>query len=250
MKLAVALATVYLVWGSTYLAIAVADRTLPPMLMLSVRFLIAGGLLYAWSAWRGDLAAERPGRRQWRAAAIAGGLLLVVDTGGVAWAEQRVASGFAALHRRDRAALHGAARPRRLRRPAAAAARSPGSPPASLGVGLLVGAGREGRHGRRRCPPRSVVRVGGRLCLRARRSAAAATPPRRGDADAVRRRPARRRRHRHGRARRRVHLGAVSPASLGALAFLDRLRLAHGLHRVRLAAEERLDARCSRRTPT
>ena len=97
MKLAAALATVYLVWGSTYLAIAVADRTLPPLLMLSVRFLIAGGLLYAWSAWRGDLAGERPGRRQWRAAALAGGLLLVVDTGGVAWAEQRVASGFTAL---------------------------------------------------------------------------------------------------------------------------------------------------------
>ncbi|HYA09100.1 MAG TPA: EamA family transporter, partial [Gaiellaceae bacterium] len=97
MKRAAALATVYLVWGSTYLAIAVADRTLPPLLMLSVRFLIAGGLLYAWAAWRGDLALERPGRRQWRAAALAGGLLLVVDTGGVAWAEQRVASGFAAL---------------------------------------------------------------------------------------------------------------------------------------------------------
>jgi len=97
MKLAVALGTVYLVWGSTYLAIAVADRTLPPLLMLSARFLIAGGLLYAWSAWRGDLAAERPGRLQWRAAGLAGGLLLVVDTGGVAWAEQRVASGFAAL---------------------------------------------------------------------------------------------------------------------------------------------------------
>ena len=97
MKLAVALATVYLVWGSTYLAIAVADRSLPPMLMLSVRFLIAGGLLYAWSARRGDLAAERPGRRQWGAAAIAGSLLLVIDTGGVAWAEQRVPSGYAAL---------------------------------------------------------------------------------------------------------------------------------------------------------
>jgi len=96
-KLALALATVYLVWGSTYLAIAVADRTLPPLLMLSVRFLIAGGLLYAWSARRGDLAAERPGRRQWRAAALTGGLMLVIDTGGVAWAEQRVASGFTAL---------------------------------------------------------------------------------------------------------------------------------------------------------
>jgi drug/metabolite transporter (DMT)-like permease len=97
MKLAVALVTVYLVWGSTYLAIAVANRTLPPLLMLSVRFLIAGALLYGWSLWRGDVAAERPGRRQWGAAAVVGGLLLVVDTGGVAWVELRVPSGIAAL---------------------------------------------------------------------------------------------------------------------------------------------------------
>src|SRR4051812_41039019 len=97
MKLAVALGTVYVVWGSTYLAIAVADRTLPPLLMLSVRFLIAGALLYAWSAWRGEARGGRPGRRQWGAAAIVGGLLLVVDTGGVALAEQRVATGLAAL---------------------------------------------------------------------------------------------------------------------------------------------------------
>ena len=97
MKLAVALVTVYLVWGSTYLAIAVANRSLPPLLMLSVRFLIAGALLYGWSLWRGDVAAERPGRRQWLSAAAVGALLLLVDTGGVAWAEQRVASGAAAL---------------------------------------------------------------------------------------------------------------------------------------------------------
>jgi drug/metabolite transporter (DMT)-like permease len=97
MKLAAALGIVYIVWGSTYLAIAVADRTLPPFLMLSVRFLIAGVLLYWWSARRGEVAAERPGRRQWRAAAIVGGLLLVVDTGGVAWAELRVSSGISAL---------------------------------------------------------------------------------------------------------------------------------------------------------
>ena len=96
-KIAVALGTVYVVWGSTYLAIAVADRTLPPLLMLAVRFALAGGLLYAWSAWRGDVAAARPGRREWTAAAIVGGLLLFVDTGGVAWAEQRVASGLTAL---------------------------------------------------------------------------------------------------------------------------------------------------------
>jgi drug/metabolite transporter (DMT)-like permease len=97
MKLAVALVTVYLVWGSTYLAIAVANRSLPPLLMLSVRFLIAGALLYGWSLWRGDVAVERPGKRQWVAAASVGGLLLVVDTGGVAWAELRVASGVTAL---------------------------------------------------------------------------------------------------------------------------------------------------------
>jgi drug/metabolite transporter (DMT)-like permease len=96
-KIAIALGTVYLVWGSTYIAIAVADRTLPPLLMLAVRFGLAGGLLYAWSAWRGDVASARLGRREWAAAAIVGGLLLFVDTGGIAWAEQRVASGLTAL---------------------------------------------------------------------------------------------------------------------------------------------------------
>ena len=96
-KIAVALLIVYVVWGSTYLAIAVADRTLPPLLMLAVRFALAGGLLYAWSAWRGDVRRARPGRREWVAAAVVGGLLLFVDTGGIAWAEQRVASGLTAL---------------------------------------------------------------------------------------------------------------------------------------------------------
>jgi drug/metabolite transporter (DMT)-like permease len=96
-KIAIALGIVYVVWGSTYLAIAVADRTLPPLLMLAVRFGIAGALLYGWSLWRGDVKAARPGRREWTSAAIVGGLLLFVDTGGVAWAEQRVASGLTAL---------------------------------------------------------------------------------------------------------------------------------------------------------
>jgi drug/metabolite transporter (DMT)-like permease len=96
MKLAGALGIVYVVWGSTYLGMAVADRTLPPLLMLSVRFLIAGALLYAFAARRGELAA-RPSRREWRAATIVGTALLVLDTGGVAWAVQRVPSGTAAL---------------------------------------------------------------------------------------------------------------------------------------------------------
>jgi drug/metabolite transporter (DMT)-like permease len=96
-KLAGALGIVYVVWGSTYLAIAVADRSLPPFLMLSARFLVAGALLWAWAARRGELAAERPGRRQWLAAGVVGAALLVLDTGGVAWAELRVSSGIAAL---------------------------------------------------------------------------------------------------------------------------------------------------------
>jgi drug/metabolite transporter (DMT)-like permease len=94
MKLAAALGLVYVVWGSTYLAIAVADRTLPPLLTLSVRFLLAGAILYAWAARRG---AERPGLREWRAAATVAVLLLVIQTGTVALAEKHVPTGLAAL---------------------------------------------------------------------------------------------------------------------------------------------------------
>lgn len=97
MKLAAALAVVYVVWGSTYLGIQVAERTLPPLLMLSVRFLVAGAILYAWAYRRGDVAAERPGRREWRASAIVAALLLVIETGTLALAEKHVPTGLAAL---------------------------------------------------------------------------------------------------------------------------------------------------------
>ncbi|HXR12845.1 MAG TPA: EamA family transporter [Gaiellaceae bacterium] len=97
MRLATALATVYVVWGSTYLAIAVAERTLPPLLMLSVRFVVAGGLLYAWCVRRGHVAAARPGRREWLSAAVVGALLLAVETGLLALAEKHVETGLAAL---------------------------------------------------------------------------------------------------------------------------------------------------------
>src|SRR2546425_11379537 len=96
-RLWVALAIVYTVWGSTSLAIRVAVETLPPFLMASVRFLIAGGLLYAFSIGRGDREGDRPGVPQWRAAAIVGTLLFLGGNGGVVWAEQRVPSGLAAL---------------------------------------------------------------------------------------------------------------------------------------------------------
>jgi drug/metabolite transporter (DMT)-like permease len=90
---AFALATIYLVWGSTYLAIRVTDRTMPPFLMSSARFLIAGAALYAFAA-RGK---ARPTLQQWAAAAIVGAALLMVGNGGVAWAETRLESGLAAL---------------------------------------------------------------------------------------------------------------------------------------------------------
>jgi drug/metabolite transporter (DMT)-like permease len=96
-KLAAALGIVYVVWGSTYLGIAVAERGLPPLLMLAIRFLIAGVLLYAWARRRGEVAAERPDLRQWRAAALVGFLLLVVETGALAFAEKHVPTGLAAL---------------------------------------------------------------------------------------------------------------------------------------------------------
>ena len=88
-----ALATVYVVWGSTYLAIRVTDRTLPPFLMSSARFLVAGVALYAF-ATRGR---ARPTAQEWGAAAVAGAALLLVGNGGVAWAETRLDSGLAAL---------------------------------------------------------------------------------------------------------------------------------------------------------
>src|SRR5437879_6572742 len=89
-----ALATVYVVWGSTYLAIMVAIRTLPPFLMSSARYLVAGAVLYAFAVRRG---APRPALRHWRSAVVAGAALLLVGNGGVAWSEQRVDSGVAAL---------------------------------------------------------------------------------------------------------------------------------------------------------
>jgi drug/metabolite transporter (DMT)-like permease len=92
-----ALAAVYLVWGSTYLAIREAVKTLPPFLMASVRFLIAGAVLYAWAARRGDREGDRPGRAQWLAATVVGGLLLLGGNGAVVWAERRIPSGVAAL---------------------------------------------------------------------------------------------------------------------------------------------------------
>jgi drug/metabolite transporter (DMT)-like permease len=89
-----AFAAVYLVWGSTYLAIRYAVETIPPFLMVGTRFLLSGAILYAWARYR---SACRPSAAQWRDAAIAGVLMLCFGNGAVSWAEQRVPSGLAAL---------------------------------------------------------------------------------------------------------------------------------------------------------
>ncbi len=89
-----AFAAVYLIWGSTYLAILYAIETLPPWLMAGTRHLISGAVLYAWARWRG---AAKPELRHWKPAAIIGALLLLCGNGSVVWAEQHIPSGLAAL---------------------------------------------------------------------------------------------------------------------------------------------------------
>jgi drug/metabolite transporter (DMT)-like permease len=93
-QLIAAFAAVYIIWGSTYLAIRFVIESLPPFLALSIRFLLAGAILYAWERWHGT---PRPTRTNWQAASLVGALLLLGGTGMVAWAEQKVPSGIASL---------------------------------------------------------------------------------------------------------------------------------------------------------
>lgn len=90
----IALALVYVVWGSTYLAIRIAVQTFPPFFMAGARFLISGIILYGWMRLRGT---PRPSGAHWKSAAIIGFFLLAAANGGVSWAEQRVPSGMTAL---------------------------------------------------------------------------------------------------------------------------------------------------------
>src|SRR5690242_15204615 len=94
-RLLAAFAAVYIVWGSTYLAIRFAVETLPPLLMAGARFTIAGVLLLLWS--RLVQQAERPSRTDWRTGLMSGAVLLLGGNGAVVWAETRVPSGIAAL---------------------------------------------------------------------------------------------------------------------------------------------------------
>ncbi|MGC3959726.1 MAG: EamA family transporter [Verrucomicrobiota bacterium] len=89
-----AFAAVYVIWGSTYLGIRYAVESIPPFLMAATRHLLAGVVLFSYARLRG---AKAPTLAQWRDAAIAGTLMLVIGNGGVTWAEQMIPSGIAAL---------------------------------------------------------------------------------------------------------------------------------------------------------
>jgi drug/metabolite transporter (DMT)-like permease len=94
-RVMLALAAVYLIWGSTYLGIRFAlEGGFPPFLLGGIRFLIAGGLMYAFLRWRGVPAPTRP---QWRNAAVMGLLLMLLGNGMVNLAEQTVSSGMTAV---------------------------------------------------------------------------------------------------------------------------------------------------------
>lgn len=93
-RLVLAFAVVYLVWGSTFLSIRYAIATIPPHLMAALRYASAGAILVAIARLRG---AAWPTRREWGVAIVSGLLLLALGNGTVSWAEQRVPSGLTAL---------------------------------------------------------------------------------------------------------------------------------------------------------
>src|SRR5436190_10766166 len=93
-KIALAFAIIYFVWGSTFLAIRVGVREVPPFLLAALRFLIAGLVLYGWMIVQGE---RSPSGRQWLSASLLAVLIFVLDYGLLFWAEQRVPSGTAAV---------------------------------------------------------------------------------------------------------------------------------------------------------
>src|SRR5438093_1272656 len=93
-KTLLAFAIIYFVWGSTFLAIRVGVREVPPFLLAAMRFLVAGLVLYAWMIAQGE---RSPSGRQWMSVSLLAVLIFVVDYGLLFWAEQRVPSGIAAV---------------------------------------------------------------------------------------------------------------------------------------------------------
>ncbi len=93
-KTLLAFAIIYFVWGSTYLAVRVGVREVPPLILAAMRFSVAGVVLFGWVLARGERA---PSAREWRSASILGMVIFLFDYGLLFWAEQRVPSGIAAV---------------------------------------------------------------------------------------------------------------------------------------------------------
>jgi drug/metabolite transporter (DMT)-like permease len=93
-KTLLAFAIIYFVWGSTYLAIRVGVREVPPLILAAMRFFTAGAVLYIWMRARGE---RPPTAREWRSASLLGLVIFVFDYGLLFWAERRVPSGIAAV---------------------------------------------------------------------------------------------------------------------------------------------------------
>jgi drug/metabolite transporter (DMT)-like permease len=93
-KTLLAFAIIYFVWGSTYLAVRVGVREVPPLILAAMRFSVAGLVLFGWVLARGERA---PSLREWRSASLLGLVIFVFDYGLLFWAEQRVPSGIAAV---------------------------------------------------------------------------------------------------------------------------------------------------------
>lgn len=93
-KVLLAFAIIYFVWGSTFLAIRVGVREVPPFLLAAMRFLLAGGALYLWMRAKGT---RSPSVREWFSASLLAVLIFVLDYGLLFWAERRVPSGIAAV---------------------------------------------------------------------------------------------------------------------------------------------------------
>ena len=93
-KILLAFSIIYFVWGSTFLAIRVGVREVPPFLLAAMRFLIAGLALYAWMRAKGT---RSPAVKEWGSATLLAVLIFVFDYGLLFWAEKRVPSGVAAV---------------------------------------------------------------------------------------------------------------------------------------------------------
>src|SRR5271154_718299 len=93
-KTLLAFSIIYFVWGSTFLAIRVGVREVPPLLFASMRFFTAGFVLFTWMRLKGT---PSPTIREWLAILVPAVCIFVVDYGLLFWAEQRVPSGIAAV---------------------------------------------------------------------------------------------------------------------------------------------------------